>query len=90
MSLDANVATRGEKMIRLSGREAEVLSLLNEAYPRFVSRVEMYEAVYGHYSKPQTVYNVLAGIIHTLRRKLGLLNAQVICKYQSGYRLVLS
>lgn len=73
VDLNNNTATRLGVTVHLSPTEAEIMSVLDNFYPRRVSPPHLIAAVYGAGDEPSNAVAVLSVVISKMRAKLGLI-----------------
>lgn len=78
VSLDANAATRGDRLVRLTPHQAVILHMLVRAGLRGVGRDALYSGLYGPLGGPPEGSNTLNTQITKLRSKLRALDLAII------------
>lgn len=87
VDLDANIATRGSRVVRLAPQQAVVLWRLHQEPGAIVSSDELMDAVYGKSGGPDGAYYVIRQVIKLLRRKIETLGLAIVTYSKRGYAL---
>lgn len=88
ISASLGVVMRGDHWVELTPQEAWLLDGLFKSKQSFVPSNEMAAMIYHHDIRPQSVYNVIMGLVLRLRKKLKPLDIHIFNKQNWGYYLV--
>lgn len=87
ISLDSNTMSAGAHTIRLSAREAELMTVLAEMMPVPVHMERIAARVYGG-SPIDDPYDNIKVYIHRLRKKVHLLGLSITTVWGKGHALI--
>ena len=89
VSMDAGTAQRGDTRISLMPQEVRILHELKEAYPSAAKHADLAWSLYGYSNDVEDVGRCIAVVIHRLRKRVRLLNIEIVSVRLVGYRLEL-
>lgn len=80
------LSTRGET-VRLTAREAEIMSILAKAYPAAATYQKIFAGLYGAGGGPDDPLNSLSVMLVRLRRLLAPLGISILTQHGKSLRL---
>lgn len=89
VDLSTNTLSYMDHIVDFTPMEAEILKVMEEAYPRPAQSWHILERVYGQRTWPKEAKYCLLALIHRIRRKLAPIGVKIETKVHVGYKLVL-